>query len=483
MHGIPEGLWPVIADRTDGNPLFTEELAKSIAQSSSPDDVTAAAAIPRTIRDLLTARLDALGDNKRMAQVAAVIGREIDVDLLRTVTGMSRRQLAAGLTQLADAGVVEAIPGVAPPFTHRFVHALVRDAAYESQEQGQRLDAHRRVAESLNAAPEHRPGLDRATLRRRPRARQGRRALRHRRDHRADRRRRRRGDPPSRPRASSSCSPMPDGEARDMSELTVRIVRGRSHVNMQGFSAPDAAADYRRSLELSERVGTGVDVVSATTAVWAYYLVHGELREAAEALTRLDGKSDPEFDAEISCCVGVQRFFEGRITESRARLEAAVAAFSDRRAAGSVASLPMLPSDSYAVALTHLGSVLWLAGETERRGRGSTKRRSGRVRFRRYPIGAFTEAYVSSYAAWVAILAERFEEGRVAARAHQGAGRALRDAVLGRGRAGRAPPSVSGSPASPVPRSTSSSRQWDCGRRWARRRSCPSSSRSGRTSG
>ena len=67
--------------------------------------------------------------------------------------------MAAGLSQLADAGVVEAIPGVAPPFTHRFVHALVRDAAYESQEQGQRLDAHRRVAESLMRRPNTDPGL------------------------------------------------------------------------------------------------------------------------------------------------------------------------------------------------------------------------------------------------------------------------------------------------------------------------------------
>jgi len=126
----------------------------------------------------------------------------------------------------------------------------------------------------------------------------------------------------------------PDGAARDVSELTVRVVRGRSHVSMQGYSAPGAADDYRRSLELSERVGTGVDVVPATTAVWAYYLVHGDLRAAAEALSRLEETSGPEFDAEISCCAGVQRFFEGRITEARARLEASVAAFSARRIAG-----------------------------------------------------------------------------------------------------------------------------------------------------
>jgi tetratricopeptide (TPR) repeat protein len=402
----------VIADRTDGNPLFTQELAQSIAQSSSPDGAVAAETIPRTVRDLLTARLDALGERKRMAQVAAVIGREVDVDLLRMVTGMTRRQLTTGLGQLASAGVVEEISGVAPHVTHRFVHSLVRDAAYESQTQKQRLDAHLRVAEALTVRPNVDPGLiaqhfdaarvaDKAVEQYVVAATAAQTAA-------ADAEAIRYLD-----RALELVVGLPDGAARDVSELTVHVVRGRSHVSMQGFGAPGAADDYRRSLELSERVGARVDVVPATTAVWAYYLVHGDLQAAAEALSRLEEMSGPEFDGEISCCAGVQHFFEGRITEARRRLEASVAAFAARLAAGSPAPSPMLPSDSYAVALTHLGSVLWLLGEP-RPARARLDEAAQRARtLPPYPIGAFTEAYVSSYAAWVAILAERFDEGRL----------------------------------------------------------------------
>jgi tetratricopeptide (TPR) repeat protein len=411
VHGIPESLWQVIADRTDGNPLFTEELAKSIAQSSGAGSDAAAVTIPRTIRDLLTARLDALGDQKRVAQRAAVIGRDIDTDLLRTVTGLSRRQLAAGLGQLVDAGVVEPIPGATGPVTHRFVHALVRDAAYESQEQGQRRDAHLRVADALTQRLGADPGVvahhfdaahvpDKAVEYYVLAATAAQTAA-------ADAEAIRSLD-----RALELVEQLPEGTARDMSELTVHVVRGRSHVSMQGFSAPGAADDYRRSLELSERVGIGAHVVPATTAIWAYYLVHGDLREAAEAIRRLEENRVPEFEAEIWCCAGVQRFFEGRITEARRCLEESVAAFRAPRAPASQEQSPILPSDSYAVALTHLGTVLWLVGETHA-ARARLEEAAERARtLPPYPVGVFTEAYVSSYAAWLAILAEEYDEGR-----------------------------------------------------------------------
>src|SRR4029079_4863053 len=75
MHHVPESLRGEIAARSDGNPLFTEELAKSM---TDPSDARAATeGVPRTIRDLITARLDALGEQKSLAQAAAVIGRDI----------------------------------------------------------------------------------------------------------------------------------------------------------------------------------------------------------------------------------------------------------------------------------------------------------------------------------------------------------------------------------------------------------------------
>src|SRR5262249_33229270 len=87
LYGVPKDFWDAIASRSDGNPLFAEELAKTMGGAEHLPSNTDA--IPRTIRGLLTARLDGLGDDKWLAQCASVVGREIDVDLLRVVSGRS----------------------------------------------------------------------------------------------------------------------------------------------------------------------------------------------------------------------------------------------------------------------------------------------------------------------------------------------------------------------------------------------------------
>jgi hypothetical protein len=201
------------------------------------------------------------------------------------------------------------------------------------------------------------------------------------------------------------------GSARDVMELNVHIVRGTSHVNMRGYGAPGAASDFSRSLELSEQMTSSADVVPLTAAVWAYYLVHGDLRAADDAARRLEAMSTPEFDAEILCCLGAQRFFQGRIRESRDLLEASVARFEARPADTRVALRWLLPSDPLAVVLTHLGCVLWLVGDVAGAATRLAQATEQAHSVAEYPRGAFTEAYVCSYAAWVAILAGRFEDG------------------------------------------------------------------------
>ena len=122
QHGVPEGRWSTIASRSDGNPLFTEELVKALAGGESSGDT-----IRGTVRDLLATRLDGLDDTKGLAQTASVLGREIDVELLRDVSGLNPRQLDAGLAHLTGAGILEAMPSAPAPVTHQFVHTLVRE--------------------------------------------------------------------------------------------------------------------------------------------------------------------------------------------------------------------------------------------------------------------------------------------------------------------------------------------------------------------
>ena len=170
IYAVDEALWGPIAERSDGNPLFTEELSKSFGHGAGIESTDA---IPATIRDLLTARLDALGNHKRLAQIAAVIGREVDLELLREVAGVSRRQLSSGVAELTRAGIMEEA-GVDDVLRRRFVHALVREAAYESQDRLHELRATHLPRRAGAAQPARcRSRHRRAALRPRPRVRRG----------------------------------------------------------------------------------------------------------------------------------------------------------------------------------------------------------------------------------------------------------------------------------------------------------------------
>lgn len=138
-----------IVERADGIPLFAEELAREVAVNDLSE-------IPSTLQDLLAARLDGMGVAKIVAQLAATIGRKFNFDLLRRISPFDETTLTRLLRQLQDAGLLR---GEAKGVLH-FRHALIRDAAYQSQTRVEREAAHRRIAASLETAgAETRPEL------------------------------------------------------------------------------------------------------------------------------------------------------------------------------------------------------------------------------------------------------------------------------------------------------------------------------------
>jgi class 3 adenylate cyclase/predicted ATPase len=406
IHGVDEELSATIAARSDGNPLFTEELAKAISLGG---ESPIADMIPTNIRDLLTARLDALNGNKRFAQIAAVIGREVDAEVLRSAVGMSAREVSARLGELVNAGIMEPVVGPGP-VTHRFVHALVRDAAYDSQERSHdRRDAHRRVARAMQqAAPDAgliaqhldaADDLDQAIAYYLVAATNAQRGA-------ADVEAIGRLD-----RALALTERLEPGPARDVQELNIRILRGLSTVNLQGYAAPAAAEDYRRGLELSERAGTGIAVFPATVGTWAYYAVHGDLHASAQAVDHLTAMIQPEIDAEVLSCTAVQRFFEGRFDDAQEVLKRAFASFASRPNATKATPGWLLPNDPLVAALTHAAVVAWVSGDT-RRAAASFAEAEERAAQLAFPTGPFSQAYALSYDGWLANLTGRYEEGR-----------------------------------------------------------------------
>jgi class 3 adenylate cyclase/tetratricopeptide (TPR) repeat protein len=141
-HGLSADTIAAIVAKTDGVPLFIEELTKTVMESAG--DTT----VPATLKDSLMARLDRLGGARDVAQIAAVIGRQFSFSLLQAVAAKNAGELDGLLTKLVAAGIV--FPeerGLERSFI--FKHALVRDAAYESLLLMRRREWHERVAYAL----------------------------------------------------------------------------------------------------------------------------------------------------------------------------------------------------------------------------------------------------------------------------------------------------------------------------------------------
>jgi class 3 adenylate cyclase/predicted ATPase len=147
-----------IIERTDGIPLFIEEMTKAVLEADSEDAAlrTAAAipppilAVPASLQASLMARLDRLGPAKEIAQTAAAIGREFSHALLAAVVRKPEAELQAALNRLATAGLLFR-QGIPPHTTYLFKHALVQDAAYGTLLRESRRSLHRRIAAALES--------------------------------------------------------------------------------------------------------------------------------------------------------------------------------------------------------------------------------------------------------------------------------------------------------------------------------------------
>ena len=159
---LPASIRQDIVERTDGIPLFIEEMTKTVLEASDQDGAERAVAsipapslaIPASLHASLMARLDRLGSAKEVAQIGAVIGREFSHALLAAVARKDEGALQAALNGLIGAGLLFR-QGVAPNATYLFKHALVQDTAYSTLLRERRRGLHARIAEVLeNHFPE-----------------------------------------------------------------------------------------------------------------------------------------------------------------------------------------------------------------------------------------------------------------------------------------------------------------------------------------
>jgi class 3 adenylate cyclase/tetratricopeptide (TPR) repeat protein len=156
---LPSGLITQIAGKTDGVPLFVEEMTKVIVESNVLRDAgdhyaltepVEAVRIPMTLHDALMARLDRLHTAKSLAQLGAVIGRQFPYDLVKALTAYDEGRLQRELGQLVDAELLYQ-RGLPPHATYMFKHALIQDVAYESLLRRRCQALHGAIAEAIEA--------------------------------------------------------------------------------------------------------------------------------------------------------------------------------------------------------------------------------------------------------------------------------------------------------------------------------------------
>jgi class 3 adenylate cyclase/predicted ATPase len=144
-HALPKEVVDGVTERTGGVPLFVEEVTRLFLERERQGAIQA---IPPTLQQSLTARLDRLGPAREVAQIGAVIGRDFSYALLRAVAGTEDVPLQTALERLAEADIL-LLQGLPPDSEYRFKHALIQDAAYENLLISRRQVLHRRVGEAL----------------------------------------------------------------------------------------------------------------------------------------------------------------------------------------------------------------------------------------------------------------------------------------------------------------------------------------------
>ncbi len=144
-HALAKEVIEDVTERTGGVPLFVEEVTRLLLERGEQSGIQA---IPPTLQQSLTARLDRLGPAREVAQIAAVIGRGFSYQLIRAVANMENRALQTALELLAEADIL-LVQGLPPESEYRFKHALIQDAAYENLLRSRRQALHRRTGEVL----------------------------------------------------------------------------------------------------------------------------------------------------------------------------------------------------------------------------------------------------------------------------------------------------------------------------------------------
>jgi len=376
-RAVPTGAMTAIADRADGLPLFIEDLTKDILEMSELQPAGDPRRgpgrhvdIPDTLKDTLMSRLDRLGPAKGVAQIGAVIGREFSFSLLSRVADRSVDELNDQIGRLVGSGLV-AERRSASATSYEFKHALVRDAAYASLLNKEKVALHARIShvlvgsfpETVEAQPEilayHLQSageIDRAIALWISAAKLS---------------ARKSGFVEAIAQLEEAlrlCTISPTSVDRKRLELRVHLALGGIYAEHRAFSSAECGSAYGRALELCRELGDAPQIFAALSGVGSFEITRGNLlrsRALAEECLRLAGQqaSRPPF-VMGHLLLGGTLFLGGQFSVARGHLEEAIRLYEEDRPSRKGKQV-LYVQDQKATGMCYLGLGLTIMGHLD----------------------------------------------------------------------------------------------------------------------
>ena len=318
-HGLPADIVDAVGNRSEGVPLFIEEITRAVIDAGDQGDPGADKGfrIPATLKESLAGRVDRAAVSRETLQLSATLGREFSFDLLRAVSGGDDDILRRDLDKLVHAGLLHSDHS-GKTANYIFRHALIQDTIYQSQLNGQRQSNHQRIADVMvrefpkmceqsgEVVANHllEAGNDTAALPFLQRAAQI--AM-------------QRSASVEAARyiqlALDAAASLPPGRQRDRTELGLMTLLGVVQSSRLGFASDEAGAAFGKARELCRNLGRVVDVFPVLHGLYRFYFVRVQLRTAAnlsrEMLTIAREHVDPALLLEAHRGAGNCRFLTG----------------------------------------------------------------------------------------------------------------------------------------------------------------------------
>jgi len=347
-HGkaLPGEVLQQIVAKTDGVPLFVEELTKMVLESElirERDDhyeltgPLPLLAIPATLRDSLMARLDRLATVKEVAQLGATMGREFTYDLLQAISPLDEATLQHALGRLVEAELLYQ-RGLPPEARYFFKHALIQEVAYQSLLKSRRHQVHQRIAQVLEErfpeTAETQPellayhyteaGLEAHAIDYWQRA--GQRALQRSANVEAI---------GHLTKGLEVLKTLPDSPDRTQRELALQTTLGPALIATKGFAAPEVEKAYARARELCQQVGETPQLFPVLFGLWGFYEMRADLQTARELGKQLldlaQHQHDPALLLQGHRALGDTLFWLGEFVPARAHLEQGMALYDPQQ--------------------------------------------------------------------------------------------------------------------------------------------------------